>query len=135
MMLIFSASTAHGSFRNSSRILGPLLRFIFPWMDENNIMAVVMIVRKWGHISEYAVLTALVWRARWQPQRGDMRPWDWAIAAEALWVAVLYASTDEFHQTFVPSREGCVQDVGIDSSGALAGIFVLWIFERWRKRA
>ena len=41
-------------------------------------------------------------------------------ALAALWVAVLYAATDEFHQTFVPTREGCLRDVFIDSTGAIA---------------
>jgi VanZ family protein len=54
-------------------------------------------------------------------------------AAEALWVAVFYAATDEFHQTFVPSREGCVRDVMIDSTGAIVGLLALWWFGRWRK--
>ncbi len=44
--------------------------------------------------------------------------WLWSEAVAALWLAALYAATDEFHQTFVPSREGCLRDVAIDSSGA-----------------
>jgi len=47
---------------------------------------------------------------------------------------MFYAASDEFHQTFVPSREGCVRDVMIDTSGALAGLFALWLFGRLRKR-
>ena len=38
--------------------------------------------------------------------------------------SVLYASSDEFHQTFVPGRDGNIVDVLIDSSGALVGILV-----------
>ena len=32
--------------------------------------------------------------------------------------AVLFALSDEWHQTFVPGRDGCVRDVGIDVVGA-----------------
>ncbi|MDB6121150.1 MAG: VanZ family protein, partial [Pedosphaera sp.] len=35
--------------------------------------------------------------------------------------------------TFIPSREGCLRDVLIDSSGAVVGLLLLWAFGRWRK--
>ena len=38
--------------------------------------------------------------------------------------SIIYASSDEFHQTFVPGRDGNIVDVLIDSSGALVGILV-----------
>ena len=38
--------------------------------------------------------------------------------------SVLYASSDEFHQTFVAGRDGNIVDVVIDSSGALVGILL-----------
>jgi VanZ family protein len=133
MVLIFSASGDSASFKHSSRIIGPLLNWLFPNLSPETVILVVTAIRKCAHLTEFAILALLVWRARRKPVRGDTRPWLWSEAAEALWVAVFYASTDEFHQTFVPSREGCVRDVAIDSSGAVAGLFVLWILGRWRK--
>ena len=38
--------------------------------------------------------------------------------------SVLYASSDEFHQTFVVGRDGNIVDVLIDSSGTLVGILL-----------
>ena len=38
--------------------------------------------------------------------------------------SVIYASSDEFHQIFVPGRDGNIIDVLIDSSGALVGILI-----------
>ena len=38
--------------------------------------------------------------------------------------SVIYALSDEFHQTFVPGRDGNIVDVLIDSSGALVGILL-----------
>ena len=55
------------------------------------------------------------------------------VVGDALLGAMFYATTDEFHQTFVPSREGCVRDVIIDSTGAAMGLFALWLLGRWRK--
>jgi len=39
-------------------------------------------------------------------------------------IVVLYAISDEVHQTFVPTREGALRDVIIDGGGAL----FVWIF-------
>ena len=134
MGLIFTASGDSGSVKHSSRIIGPLLNWLFPNLSPDTVNLVVFGVRKCAHLTEFAILALLVWRAHRKPVRGDTRPWHWSQAAEALWVAVFYASTDEFHQTFVASREGCVRDEMIDSSGAVAGLFALWIIGRcWKK--
>ena len=131
MLLIFSASTDAGSFQNSSRILGPLLHWLFPGLAPETVNTVITAIRKCGHLSEYALLAVLVWRARRRPVWRDPRPWHWSEALEALWVAVLYAATDEFHQTFIPSREGCVRDVLIDSCGAVFALILLRLVGRW----
>ena len=133
MVLIFTASGDTASFQHSSRIIAPLLHWFLPGLSKDSVNLVVFSLRKCAHLTEYALLAFLVWRARRKPIPGDTRPWRWSEAAEALWVNVFYASTDEFHQTFVPSREGCLRDVMIDSSGALVGLVALWALGRWRK--
>lgn len=133
MVAIFSASGDRASFQHSSRILEPFLRWFLPNLSSEAINNIVFAIRKCAHLTEYAILALLVWRARRMPIWHDTRPWHWSVAGEALWVAMLYAATDEFHQTFIPSREGCVRDVLIDSSGAVAGLLLLWILGRWRK--
>ena len=56
----------------------------------------------------------------------------------SLIVGVLYASSDEIHQYFVPGRSARVFDVMIDSAGVCLGIwiviFVLWIAKRVNER-
>lgn len=48
-------------------------------------------------------------------------------------LAVLYAATDEIHQTFVPGRSGRVTDVLIDAAGAAVGVLVMaWLRRRAR---
>lgn len=133
MIAIFTGSSDRGSFQHSSRILEPLLHWLFPNMAPETFQAIVFAVRKCAHLTEYAILAFLVWCALRKPKWGDTRPWEWSQAGVALWVAALYASTDEFHQTFIPTREGCVRDVLIDTSGAIAGLLVLWALGRWRK--
>ncbi len=67
------------------------------------------ILRKLAHLTEYAILGALLARATRRP-------------GLALVLAALYATSDEVHQTFVRGRHGAPLDVAIDTLGALAGI-------------
>jgi VanZ family protein len=69
----------------------------------------VIVVRKLGHITGYAALTAL-WA--WALQGFVRRP-----VLAAVCIALAYACTDEFHQTFVRGRSGSPRDVAIDVVG------------------
>jgi VanZ family protein len=69
-------------------------------------------LRKLAHFSEYAVLTALWWRAL----RGLGTRFAVALAA-AVAISLAYAASDEFHQTFVDGRKGTPVDVLIDFTG------------------
>ncbi|WP_245575523.1 VanZ family protein [Alkalicoccus chagannorensis] len=54
----------------------------------------------------------------------------------ALIICVVYAASDEYHQTFIPGRSGEVSDVVIDGIGAFVGIsFYLLIRKRWSSGA
>jgi VanZ family protein len=70
------------------------------------------ILRKCAHMTEYAILAALLARAT-------------GSSKVAFALAVAYAATDEWHQTFVRGRHGSPIDVGIDAVGALIGLSVL----------
>lgn len=130
MALIFSASTDVGSSDRSSRLIAPVLRWLFPSLPEPTIDAVVLGVRKTAHMTEYAVLTVLVWRALRRPVRSDPRPWSWRPAGLAVAVAMAYAVSDELHQAFVPSRQAQLTDVLLDSVGALLGLAALATWTR-----
>ena len=69
-------------------------------------------LRKLAHVTEYAVLGALLVRAT---GRGWL----------AFTLGTLYAASDEIHQTFVPGRMGSPVDVAIDAIGVACGV-VLW---------
>jgi len=110
------------------------MHWLFPELSKESIDTVVFVVRKASHVTEYAILALLLWRARRKPIRNDTRPWSGADARFAVVIVALYASTDEFHQAFVPSRQASVWDVLLDTSGAALGILLLWAYGRWRKR-
>jgi len=48
---------------------------------------------------------------------------------------VLYAVTDEIHQSFVPGRSCELRDVLIDSVGVLTGVTILWLLRRKQMQA
>lgn len=123
--LIAAGSSDFMSSNRTSRIIGPLLRWMVPGISERTIQAVQMVVRKTAHVTEYGVLTLLIWRARRKPLRNDPRPWSWGLAGRVVLLAIFCACADEFHQSFVPSREGTVRDVLFDTSGAVAAMVLL----------
>ena len=134
MAIIFSASSDSMSFQRTSGFLAPIIRWLFPHMSEDHVFDIVFIIRKCAHLTEYAVLALLVWRALRKPLRKENRPWDWADARFAVLFVALYAASDEFHQLFVPNREGRVTDVLIDTSGGIIGLCLLWGLGRFSRK-
>jgi VanZ like family len=76
------------------------------------------VLRKLAHAGEFGILGALLMRA---VGRVDV----------AFGLGVLYAVSDELHQSLVPGRSGTPLDVGIDAVGVAGGI-VLWQWTRAR---
>jgi len=130
MVVIFGASSDRHSFSHSSRLIGPIVRWLIPHISDHALYRVIFGIRKIAHLMEYAILALLIWRALRQPVSNNTRPWQWRRATFALLLVVLYAASDEFHQAFVPSREASVIDVLIDTSGAAVGLGVLWMAGR-----
>jgi VanZ family protein len=133
MLVIFSASSDRMSFRHSSRIIAPILHWLFPHMADTTVHAVVFAVRKAAHVTEYAILGLLVWRAIRKPNAASSRPWLWPQAGLCLLFVALYAASDEIHQAFVPTRQASAWDVLLDTLGGAFGLLFLWIIGRWRK--
>jgi len=134
MAVIFSASNDAGSAQHSSRLFEPLMHWLFPWMTQTRVDEIHYLLRKCGHLSEFAVLAMLMWRAIRHATPNPPHGWRWSQAALALLFVTLYAASDEFHQTFVPGRTGQVSDVFIDASGAAIGLGLLWLAGKLRKR-
>ena len=130
MSLIFFASSDNKSYQHSSRLIEPLLHWLFPHMTQAHVEMIHHALRKCAHLTEYAILGLLLWRAVRKPKRHDPRPWRWSQAAIAIGIVFLYASTDEIHQIFVPTRTPMFTDVLIDTTGAIIGMIVLWALGR-----
>ncbi len=81
------------------------------------------ILRKIFHMFEYAVLAILIFRILGQTEKRHIY---WNIFWAFLF-AVLYAVSDEYHQLFTAGRVGALQDVLIDSIGALIAIWLIYL--------
>ncbi|HEY3860253.1 MAG TPA: VanZ family protein [Verrucomicrobiae bacterium] len=125
MMFIFGASTRLGAPDNTSYFFRPIMHFFFPHISEERYDLIHHCVRKTAHFVEYAMLGILVWRvvqtdplfASFSPRRR---------IGFALLFCMFYASTDEFHQVFVPAREAAVRDVLLDTSGSACALLAIW---------
>ena len=131
MGLIFLGSTDVLSAEHTSRFLVPFLRWLDPQISFAALRSILFAIRKLGHLTEYAILAALLWRAFCQGTA-------WSMKMSILFVAVLFAcalfaASDEFHQSFVPSRTASPRDVMIDICGALIGLAICWIFGARRR--
>jgi VanZ family protein len=82
------------------------------------------VLRKLAHAAEYCGLTVL---------------WAWALTPVshravplAAAIALAYAGSDEYHQSFVETRSGSLLDVGIDALGVAVGATLLRYHPRVR---
>jgi VanZ family protein len=129
---IFVGSTDLMSAEQTSRMIGPLMRWLKPDVSAEAIAEVQFVIRKLGHLAEYAILAMLLWRAVYC--RVNMKT-KMSILFIAVWLACgMFAASDEFHQSFVASRTATSKDVLIDICGALVGLLACLILAR-RKSA
>ncbi len=133
MLVIFVMSTNVGSGARTSRILEPLLRRIAPRVSSGTIAKVHFLVRKAGHLTEYAILALLLLNAlrRSAPPGAPVHPW--RTLGWALLITVAYAASDEIHQSFVPGRSASIGDVLIDTTGGLLALAGAALWTRFRR--
>lgn len=74
--------------------------------------------RKFVHAGMYGLLFWL-----WARALSTRLPGSRAMAC-ALAISVIYAVSDEYHQSFVPGRVGSALDVAIDAAGAAGAAFM-----------
>ena len=93
-----------------------------PWLD--------MLLKKTGHAVVYGVLAWLYQRALRQHLWGCRAPA--ILRVVSIGLAVAYGLSDEYHQTFVPGRNGNLLDVAVDGVGACGVMLLDWWLERRR---
>ena len=109
----------------TSRIIRPLLEFLFPSASAETILFYHGAIRKLAHFTEYAVLGLLASRAFSLTEMFQRRVYLFAAVLVAL-VAVI----DEAYQSFNPARTGSPIDVMIDITGGLFAIGLYFLVGR-----
>src|SRR5205823_14930599 len=123
MVIIFAGSTDLMSAEHTSRIIAPLLRWLFSTITPITLGRVEFFLRKAAHVSEYAVLAVLLYRAFVHTVFQSRRALS---AGVVLLSCAAYATSDEFHQSFVPSRTASLRDVMIDLCGVTLAVLLYW---------
>ena len=132
MVAIFIVSSDLGSADNTRPVLASIVRRFLPWlalrMTPEMIDVTDFIIRKIAHVTEYAVLCLLVSRSVGVKVTASIR--ERLVPAG---ISSLYALSDEFHQSFVPSRGATYTDVMWDTLGAIFGATILQVIH-WTRR-
>lgn len=122
LLFISFASSDNLNAGNTSRIIGPLILWLFPNTSIETLGLVHLFTRKAAHFTEYAILAFFAARAfRTSPRPSIANRW----FLISLALIVVYALLDEYHQSFVPSRTGTIYDSLIDIAGGLTGLLII----------
>lgn len=129
LIVIAIESTAWLSSHNTSRILYPLLHFLFG-VDPLRFETWHFYIRKTGHVIGYGILSTLLFRA-WRTTLPALDNLKWKLrwARIAVLGTAFVATLDEWHQSYLPSRTGRWQDVVLDTCAGIAAqiLIFLWI--------
>jgi hypothetical protein len=78
-------------------------------------------IKSFAHVLFFGLLTILIYRAL--RGSGFKRK---KSGYYTLYVLIIYALTDELHQSFVPGRDARIHDVVFDTIGAVIVIYAIW---------
>ena len=115
----------------------PVLTLVLPWLAvliwasliylfsslpslSTGLGAWDLIIRKIAHMGEFTILATLLWSAI-----GNLGYRLLLALPVACVLALLYAVSDEYHQQFVPGRNGSARDVVIDAAGITMAVFAI----------
>ena len=126
---IFWMSTEMFSSEHTFSVVRAIIKFLVPGLSSKGVDLIHTIIRKLAHVVEYLILGFLLFRA-FRGRSSTRWSWRWFFLASI--VLLLWAASDEFHQSFVSTRTASVVDVGIDTVGGIVGQFVsgIWKFHR-----
>lgn len=129
LIFAFSAEPADESSQLSLSVGQAVAEIFVPeyegWPEDRQqefVESIEYPIRKCAHASEYAVLGILLMLAGKNYLADRKR-----IVTISGMIGVIYAASDEFHQSFVPGRACKITDVMIDSLGLAVGIFLAYI--------
>ena len=143
LIFLFSAQQGNESQALSDGIMYRLLELLEGTIPSGVISFLQLYFRKAAHFFLYMLLGIFVGNSffSWLVPESeydirvtpDPRVDVVKVSARSAWiysliVCIIYAITDEWHQTFVPGRSGEISDVLLDSASSLIGLLLLLIF-------
>jgi VanZ family protein len=124
LIFYFSHQNSGTSSNMSAGLIRRVLQVFIPETsgDEltNVIASLQFIVRKTEHLTLYLILGAFALLHFSTYNRFTLI----VKLSSSLVLSVLYAVSDEYHQTYIQGRSGEIRDVIIDSVGAIIGILL-----------
>ena len=130
--MVLLASSDAFSAKNTDEVLRTVLAWTFGQIDALTFGRIHFLIRKSAHFTEYAILSALWFRAI-RVHLNSLWQIRWALLG--LVVSVAVAVLDEWHQSLVPSRTSSAHDVLLDFCGACCAQLVIWFVLHRRKFA
>jgi VanZ family protein len=130
-------STETMSAQNTSSWLRPIFESLFGAISDHTWALFHHYLRKTGHFVGYGTVCLTFLRAwlHMLGRRGRMGLLAWRLESciLAIFSTAIVASCDEFHQTFLPGRNGTPVDVLLDSAGASVFCLLVWLI-CWSRR-
>jgi VanZ family protein len=127
VFVVLGLGSGIGSMKETSRIIRPLLEFLFPTASPETLTFYHGIIRKFAHLTEYAMLAFLAVRALRASSVTSLRNYRCVIAIS---IVLVIASLDEFHQSFEASRTSALRDVFLDLIGGSITTAMMYIHAR-----
>lgn len=124
VIYLFSNQNGNTSASISYSFVSRIICFFNLLPSDYLIQTLHLIVRKCAHMSEYAILTFLLYK---NLKLFDIRH---LITFKVLFLCFIYACLDEFHQGFISGRSPSFIDVLIDMCGGILMILGIFMFEK-----
>lgn len=125
-------SSGAGRTKHTSILIRPIILWLVPDISEASLEIVHIVIRKIGHLTGYAVLAALSYRAFNGSSKDLLRT---KKILFAMLVVLCVALIDEIHQGFYDGRTSSPIDVLIDCAGGSIGLFLISLYKKFRKRS
>ena len=131
MCFVYWMSTEGFSSQHTFSLVTAVLRFLFPRISPHEVRLIHLMIRKVAHVIEYFILGLILFRAF---HGGSTASWKWRWSLFAVIGVVVWAVSDEWHQSFVSTRMASVVDVGMDTAGGILAQCVGALWHRYTRK-
>jgi VanZ family protein len=139
VFVICGESTEAMGAAHTSHFLRPIFEHFFGPISDAAWSLFHHILRKSGHFCGYGTLS-LLWLRAWHRTLHASLPsldntnLDFRAGAIAIVSTFVVACSDEYHQTFLPGRQGLFSDALLDTAGAVTFHLLLLLALQLRRR-